>query len=52
MVFRCRLWEPYVAAIAAEVTGLEGVGYVFFYDDGATGGVYQPGACVDVLACC
>lgn len=40
MVFWCWLWEPDVAAVAAEVAGLEGFGDVFFYDDGAAGGVY------------
>lgn len=39
VVFRCRLREPHVAAVAAEVAGLEGVGDVFFDDDGTAGGV-------------
>jgi len=38
------LREPDVAAVAAEVAVLEGVGDVFFDDDGAAGGVDEPGA--------
>lgn len=44
VVLWCRLGEPDVAAVAAEVAGFEGFGYVFFYDDGAAGGVDEPGA--------
>ena len=39
-----RLREPDVPAVAAEVAGCEGVGDVFFDDDGAAGGVDEPGA--------
>ena len=48
------LGEPDVAAVAAEVAGFEGFGDVFFDDDGAAGGVDEPGACgegVLVLVC-
>jgi hypothetical protein len=44
MIFGCGLREPDVASVAAEVARLEGLGDVFFYDDGAAGGVYKPGA--------
>ena len=44
VVFRCGLREPDVAAVAAEVAALEGFGDVFFDDDGAAGGVDEPGA--------
>ena len=46
VVLGCRLREPNVAAVAAEVAGLEGFGDVFFDDDGAAGGVDEPGAWV------
>jgi hypothetical protein len=36
------LGEPDVAAVAAEVAGLEGVGDVLLDDDGAAGGVDEP----------
>ena len=39
------LREPHVAAVAAEVALLEGVGDVLLDDDGAAGGVDEPGAC-------
>ena len=39
VVLGCRLGEPDVAAVAAEVSGFEGFGDVFFYDDCAAGGV-------------
>lgn len=39
-----RLREPDVAAVAAQLAGLEGRGHVFFDDDGAAGGVDEPGA--------
>lgn len=38
------LGEPDVTAVAAELAGLEGVGDVFLDDDGAAGGVDEPGA--------
>lgn len=38
------LGEPDVAAVAAQVAGFDGVGDVFFDDDGAAGGVDEPGA--------
>ena len=38
------LGEPDVAAVAAEVAGLEGLGDVLLDDDGATGGVDEPRA--------
>jgi hypothetical protein len=44
MVFWCWLGEPDVTAVAAEVARFESCGNVFFYDDGATGGVYEPGS--------
>lgn len=37
-----RLREPDVAAVAAEVTRLQRLGYVLLDDDGATGRVNQP----------
>jgi hypothetical protein len=40
------LREPDVAAVAAEVAGLKGRGDVFLDDDGAAGGVDEPGACI------
>lgn len=40
------LREPDVAAVALEVPGFDGFGDVFFDDDGAAGGVDEPGACV------
>lgn len=42
VVLGCRLRVPDVAAVAAEVAGLEGVGDVFFDDDGTAGGVDEP----------
>lgn len=39
VLFGCGLREPDVTAVAAEVAGFEGVGDVFFDDDGAAGGV-------------
>jgi hypothetical protein len=43
---RVVLWrglrEPHVAAVAAELAGGEGVGDVFFDDNGAAGGVDEP----------
>ncbi len=36
------LREPHVAAVAAEVSGLERLGYVLLHDDGAAGGVDEP----------
>ena len=44
MVRGSGLWEPDVAAVAAEMAGLEGCGDVFFHDDGAAGGVDEPRA--------
>ena len=44
MVLGCWLREPDVAAVAAEVAGFQGFGDVFFDDDGAAGGVDEPGA--------
>ena len=44
VVLGCRLREPDVTAVAAEVAGLEGLGDVFLDDDGAAGGVDEPGA--------
>jgi len=44
------LREPDVAAVAAEVAGLEGRGDVFLDDDGAAGGVDEPGACVSLAS--
>jgi len=44
MVLGCRLREPDVAAVAAEVAGFQGLGDVFLDDDGPTGGVDEPGA--------
>ena len=45
---RVVLWrwlrEPDIAAVAAEVAGLEGFGNVFFDDDGTTGRVDEPRA--------
>lgn len=38
------LGEPDVTAVAAELAGLEGVGNILLDDDGATGGVDEPGA--------
>ena len=43
------LGEPDVASVAAEVAGLEGGGNVLLDDDGATGGVDEPGACSCLL---
>lgn len=42
VVFGCWLREPDISSIAAEVVRLEGFGDVFFYDDGAAGGVDEP----------
>lgn len=39
------LGEPDVTAVAAELAGGEGLGDVFLDDDGAAGGVDEPGAC-------
>lgn len=39
------LREPDVAAVAAEVAGLEGLGDILLDDDGAAGCVDEPGAC-------
>jgi hypothetical protein len=44
MVLGRRLGEPDVTTITAEVAGLEGFSDVFLDDDGATGGVDEPGA--------
>lgn len=44
MVLGCGLGEPDVTAVAAELARLEGVGDVFLDDDGAAGGVDEPGA--------
>jgi hypothetical protein len=56
VVLWCWLREPDVAAVAAEVARLEGVGDVFLDDDGAAGSVDEPGACLRVLVrdrgCC
>jgi len=38
------LREPDVAAVAAEVAGFESCCDIFFYDDGAAGGVHEPGS--------
>ena len=38
------LGEPYVSAVATQVAGFHCCGDVFFYDDGASGGVYEPGS--------
>ncbi len=38
------LREPDVAAVAAELAALEGLGHVFLDDDGAAGRVDEPGA--------
>jgi hypothetical protein len=46
VVLGCGLREPHVTAVAAEVAGLEGRGDVFLDDDGATGGIDKPGACI------
>ena len=40
----CWLWEPNIATVATQVARLEGFGNIFFDDDGAAGGVDQPGA--------
>jgi hypothetical protein len=45
MVLGCGLREPDVAAVAVQVAGFEGFGYVFFDDDGAAGCVDEVGAC-------
>jgi hypothetical protein len=42
VVFRRWLREPDVAAIAAEVTRLQRLGYVFLHDDGAASGIDEP----------
>ena len=44
VVRRRRLREPHVAAVAAEVARLEGRRDVLLDDDGAAGGVDEPGA--------
>lgn len=44
------LREPDVSTVAAELAGLEGFGDVFFDDDGAAGGVDEPGTCEVWLA--
>lgn len=44
MVLGGGLGEPDVSTVAAEVAGFEGVGDIFFDDDGAAGGVDEPGA--------
>jgi hypothetical protein len=49
MVFWCGLREPDVAAVAAEVTGFESCCNILFYNDGAAGGVYEPGSWISVL---
>lgn len=46
VVFGRGLREPDVAAVALEVAGFDRFGNVFFDDDGAAGGVYEPGAYV------
>ena len=44
VLLRRGLGEPDVTSVAAEVTGLEGLGDVLLDDDGATGGVDEPRA--------
>ena len=44
MILRGGLREPYVSTVPAEVAGFERGGDVFFDDNGATGGVDEPGA--------
>jgi len=45
VVFGCRLREPNVASVAVELAGLEGLGDILLDNDGATGGVDEPGTC-------
>ena len=45
VVLGCGLGEPDVAAVAAELAGGKGLGDVLLDDDGAAGGVDEPGAC-------
>lgn len=44
MVLWRRLGEPHIASVSAQLSGLEGRGDVLFDDDGAAGGVDEPGA--------
>ena len=44
VVLRCRLREPYVSSVSAEVAGLERGCHVLFDDDGASGCVDEPGS--------
>jgi len=39
------LREPNVASVAVELAGLEGLGDILLDNDGATGGVDEPGTC-------
>ena len=43
VVLGCWLREPDVAPVTTEVAGLESVSDVFLDDDGAAGGVDEPG---------
>lgn len=44
MVLGGGLGEPDVSTVAAEVAGFKGIGDIFLDDDGAAGGVDEPGA--------
>lgn len=45
VVTGCGLREPDVTSVSVELAGLEGLGNVFLDDNGATGGVDEPGTC-------
>ena len=42
VILGCRLWEPDIAPVAAEMAALESFCYVFLHDDSTAGGIDEP----------